>query len=80
MKEGYWIGENLLDQIKSKALPIVEALYLRYEQLFMFDSATSHAIYAKNTLQVAYMSKDPGVQQLFSRAGWYINTDRGIIT
>lgn len=28
MEEGYWTGENLLEQIKAKALSIAEALYL----------------------------------------------------
>ena len=69
MEERYWTGEHLLDQIKSKALPIAEALYPGYELLFMFDNATSHAIYAKNELQVTYMNKGPGGQQPFLQAG-----------
>lgn len=73
MEEGYWTGKHLLDQIKSKALPIAEALYPGYELLFMFDNATSHAIYAKDELQVAHMNKGPGGQQPFLRAGWYQN-------
>lgn len=30
IKEGYWTGEHLLQQMQAKALPIVEALYLGY--------------------------------------------------
>ena len=62
------MGEHLLQQIKAKALPIAEALYSGYKLLFMFDNVTSHAIYAKNALQVAHMNKDPGGQQLFLQA------------
>ena len=80
MEEGYWTGEHLLDQIKSKALPIAEALYPGYELLFMFDNATSHAIYAKDELQVAHMNKGPGGQQPFLRQGWYAAPDGEIIT
>lgn len=62
MKEKYWTGEHLLDQIKSKALLIAEALYPRYKLLFIFDNTTSHTIYAKDELQVAHMNKGPGRQ------------------
>ena len=50
MEEGYWMGKHLLNQIKSKALPIAKVFYPQYELLFMFDNATSHAIYAKDAL------------------------------
>ena len=80
IEEGYWIGEHLLNQIKSKVLPIAEALYLGYELLFMFDNAISHAIYAKDVLQVAHMNKRPGGQQPFLRPNWYKLTDGEIIT
>ena len=68
MEQGYWTGEYLLDQIQTKALPIGEALYTGYELFFMFDNATSHVVYAKDVLQVAYMTKGSGGQQLFLRA------------
>lgn len=42
--------EHLLDQIKTKVLLIKEALYLRYELLFIFDNTISYVIYAKNAL------------------------------
>ena len=60
MEERYWTGEHLLDQIQNKALPIEKALYPRYELLFMFDNATSHAVYAKDALQVGNMNKSFG--------------------
>ena len=46
----------------------------------MFDNATSHAIYAKDVLQVAHMNKGPGGQQPFLRPGWYKATNGEIIT
>ena len=33
----YWNGVKLYKQVVSKALPIAEALYLRYSLLFLFD-------------------------------------------
>ena len=80
MEERYWTGNHLLDQIQNKALPIGEALYLNYELLFMFDNATSHAIYAKDALQVGNMNKGSGGQQPFLRPGWYTGADGEIIT
>ncbi len=71
MKEGYWAGEHLLDQIINKALPIAESLYPGYELLFMFDNTTSHFIYAKDELQFTQMNKGLDGQQFFLRAGWY---------
>ena len=79
MEEGYWTRKHLLDQIKFKALPIVEILYPGYKLLLIFDNATNHAIYAKDVLQAAHMNKRPRGQQLFLRPGWYKLTDGEII-
>lgn len=68
-----------MDQIKSKALPIAKALYSGYELLFIFDNTISHAIYAKDVLQVAHMNKSPGDQQPFLQVGWYTIIDGEII-
>lgn len=57
MEEGYWIGEHLLDQISKKILLIEEILYSDYKLLFIFDNATSHAVYAKDALQIENMNK-----------------------
>lgn len=65
MEEEYWTGKYLLDQIKSKILSIVEALYLGYKLLFLFDNTTNHTIYTKNLLKVAYMNNGQEDQQLF---------------
>ena len=68
-----------MDQIKTKALPIKEVLYPRYELLFMFDNATSHAIYAKDALQVAYINKRSDGQQPFLHTSWYRKVEGEII-
>lgn len=60
IEEGYQTGKHLLDQIQNKTLPIGEALYLDYELLFMFDNATSYAVYAKDALQVENINKSSG--------------------
>ena len=69
MEERYWTGKHFLNQIQKKILSIGEALYPGYALLFMFDNATSHFIYAKNTFQVANMNKGLGDQPAFLRPG-----------
>ena len=55
-------------------------MYLGYELLFIFDNATSYAIYAKDPLQVTHMNKSLGDQQFFLQADWYKNINGEIIT
>ena len=57
----------------------METLYPGYKLLFMFENAISYAIYAKDALQIAYIKKELGRQQLFLRLGWYKTTDGKII-
>lgn len=70
----------MLEQIKAKALPIVEALYPGYELLFIFDNATNHVIYAKNILQAMHINKGPRNQQFFLQIEWYKAANKKIIT
>jgi hypothetical protein len=70
-EEGHWVGEKLLEQLKTKALPIATALYPGYQFLFLFDNATSHAVYARDALRVVNMNKGTGGQQPLLRDGWY---------
>ena len=69
IEKKYQIGKYLLDQIQKKVLSIKETLYLSYELLFMFDNATSCAVYTKNTLQIVNMNKNFDAQQIFLRFG-----------
>ena len=46
-----------MKQVKEKALPIAEALYLGYSLLFLFDNATSHSVYLMDALRIKNMSK-----------------------
>lgn len=59
----YWDRAKLHQQVVNKALPIAETLYFGYSLLFFFDNATSHSVYAKDTLQVKDMNKSAGSQQ-----------------
>ena len=78
-QDGYWDGARLLRQLTEKALPIAQFLYPGYDLIFLFDNATSHAIYAKDALRVSNMGKGEGNQQGFLRPGWYRDKESGEI-
>lgn len=68
---GYWDRAKLHKQVVSKAFPIAEALYPGYSLLFLFDTVTSHSIYAKDALQAQEMNKGVGGKQVQLRNGWF---------
>lgn len=70
-EEGYWEGDHLLRQVKERALPIAMSLYPGYQFLFLFDNATSHAVYSEDALRVRKMNKGIGGKQPFLRDGWF---------
>ena len=78
-QDGYWDRARLLEQVTKKALPIAQFLYPGYDLVFLFDNATSHAVYAKDALNVNNMSKGGGNQQGFLRPGWYRDPQSGAI-
>lgn len=38
-REGYWMAENVIEQIKTKAIPIFEVLYPNCIGIFAFDNS-----------------------------------------
>lgn len=46
----YWIGADLLKQVKNKVLPITQTLYQGYSLLFIFNNTTSCSIYRQDML------------------------------
>lgn len=79
MEKRYWTSKYLLDQIQNKALSIKKVLSPNYKLLFIFDNTISHAIYAKDTLQVENINKGSDGQQPFLCLGWYIGANGEII-
>src|SRR6266498_46436 len=59
-REGYWTAENVLNQIKTKAIPIFEILYPNCIGVFAFDNSSNHAIFAKDALVAKQMNLNPG--------------------
>lgn len=55
----------------NKALFIVEALYLGYFFLFLFDDATSYLVYRQNALYIIQIKKEVGSKQSGLHNGWF---------
>ena len=72
--EGYWGGDEIVQQVTETVIPIFKAIYPGYQALFLFDNATSHSAFAEDALRVQHMNLDPGGKQSKMRAG-YINGD-----
>ena len=68
---GYWDRAKLHNQVVNKALPMVQALYLGYLFLFLFDNATSYFLYSKDVLQMKDMNKGQRGKQAILRNGWF---------
>jgi len=49
----------LLEQIKSKAIPIFEVKFPNATAVFTFDNSTNHAAYAKDALVATRMNLGP---------------------
>ena len=52
-------------------MPIAQALYPRYQIIFIFNNAKNHAVFFKYALQVADISKGVGGVQSFLYNRWY---------
>ena len=70
-EDGYWNRAKVVNQIQDKALSIAQALYPGYQIIFMINNAKSHAVFAKDALQVGSMSKGVGGVQSFLCNEWY---------
>ena len=74
-QEDYWTFEHLLEQIKSKAIPIFEAKFPNATAVFAFDNSTNHAAYAKDAFVAARMNLDFGEKQSIMRSTSFIDKD-----
>lgn len=56
-ENGYQTGEKFVNQIWGKALLITQALYSKYQILFIFDNEKSHAVFAGDIFWIGNMNK-----------------------
>jgi len=72
--EGYWCGDEIIQQVTETIIPMFKVVYPGYQALFLFDNATSHSAFGEDALRVQDMNLDPGGKQSRMRPG-YINGD-----
>ncbi|KAI0999515.1 hypothetical protein K3495_g8683 [Podosphaera aphanis] len=70
-QDGYWNGENFLQQLEAKAILIAKALYPGYSLLFLFDNATSHAVFSDDALRTCDTNKRCGGKQAWLWDGFF---------
>jgi len=66
-RDGYWTSENLVEQVKTKAIPIFETIFPNCIALFAFDNSSNHAAYRSDALVANRMNLKPGGKQLKMR-------------
>ncbi len=63
-REGFWTSEHLIEQVKTKAIPIFETLFPNCIALFAFDNSSNHAAFKSDDALVANrMNLKPGGKQ-----------------
>ena len=67
--EGYWWGEEIIQNVNDIALGIFEAIYPGYQALCLFDNATSHSSFAEDTPRIRSMNLEPSAKQFTLRPG-----------
>ncbi|GES72956.1 hypothetical protein RCL_jg15606.t1 [Rhizophagus clarus] len=65
--DGWWNIDQLIDQIKTRAIPIFEKTHPGMVAVFAFDNSSSHAKLADDTLNAVYMNLNPGGKQPIMR-------------
>ncbi|CAB5391009.1 unnamed protein product [Rhizophagus irregularis] len=65
--DGWWNIDQLIDQIKTRAIPIFEKIHPGMIAVFAFDNSSSHAKLADDTLNAANMNLNPGGKQPIMR-------------
>lgn len=77
--EGYWKGENLVEQVLSKAIPVFEKEFGKESKAcFLFDNSSNHGAFKDDALVADRMNLNSGGKQPLMRDGWFmVNKDEG---
>jgi hypothetical protein len=63
----YWDCEQLIEQVKTKAIPIFEEAHPGCQALFIFDQSSAHAALPPDALKAFEMNKSNGGKQRHQR-------------
>lgn len=59
----WWDCSQLIEQVRSRALPIFNYLFPDAQGVFIFDCSSAHASYGPSALRVSHMNLGPGGQK-----------------
>ncbi|KAH8916778.1 hypothetical protein BT69DRAFT_1227864, partial [Atractiella rhizophila] len=59
--DGFWTGELMLDQVKTKLIPLFEQLHPGQQMLLLLDNSQGHSFFAKDALRATEMNLNPGM-------------------
>src|SRR2546421_9985020 len=62
-QEGYWTSKHLVNQVKTKAIPIFETMFPDCIGLFAFDNSSNHAAFKSDALVASKMNLKSGGKQ-----------------
>jgi hypothetical protein len=77
-QDGYWTTANLIQQVRTKAMPIFKILHPGCDGLFLFDNSQNHRSLPPDALRASALNlSDGGKNVQKQRSGWFID-DNGI--
>lgn len=75
-QDGYWTAANLIDKVKTKAMPIFKILHPRFDALFLFDNSQNHRSLPPDVLRASVLNLSDGGENVQNqRAGWFIDSN-----
>src|SRR5689334_10497344 len=73
----YWDNEDLVNQLKTKVIPIFKILHPDSDGLFVFDNSMNHHAKAPDALVARNLNlSDGGVNTPKLRSGWFLNSEK----
>lgn len=75
-QDGYWTTCDLINQVKTKLMPIFKILHPGCDALVMFDNSQNHRSLPPDALRASALNlSDGGKTVAKQRAGWFIDTN-----
>jgi hypothetical protein len=68
-RDSWWINQDVIKQVKERAIPIFERTHPGKVALFMFDNSCNHNAFADDALVVSRMNMKDGGKQPLLRNG-----------
>lgn len=75
-QDGYWTTADLINQVKTKAMPIFKILHPGSDALFLFDNSQNHRSLPPDALRASSLNlSDGGKNVKKQRPGWFLDTE-----